>query len=66
MQQAYLSSPGFLVTALQMANDCDIHYKTARNKRLHIEMALIKMAYIQRAVRVNPLTEEKKNMNRSS
>ena len=60
MQQAYLSSPGFLVTALQMANDCDIHYKTARNKRLHVEMALIKMAYIQRAVRVHPLTEEKK------
>ncbi len=66
MQQAYLSSPGFLVTALQMANDCYIHYKTARNKRLHVEMALIKMAYIQRAVRVNPLTEEKKNLNRSS
>lgn len=61
LQQAYLSSPGFLVTALQMANDCDIHYKTARNKRLHVEMALIKMTYIQRAVRVNPLTEEKKN-----
>lgn len=58
--QAQLSSPAFLVTALQIANDCDINYKTARNKRLHVEMALIKMAYIQRAARVSPLGEEKK------
>lgn len=59
-EQAFLSSPAFLVTALQLANECDIHYKTARNKRLHVEMALIKMAYIQRAARVSPLAEEKK------
>jgi DNA polymerase III subunit gamma/tau len=33
---------------LNLCNDCDIHYKTARNKRLHVEMSLIKMTYIHR------------------
>ncbi len=65
-QQAALAPMAFLLTALNLANDCDIHYKTARNKNLHVEMTLIKMAYIQRAVELaqRPQTvavEEKKN-----
>lgn len=48
-QQARLASPGLLLTALNLANDCDVNYKLARNKRLHVEMALIKMAFIPRA-----------------
>jgi len=49
-RQAEQTPPSFLLTALQIANDCDVEFKTARNKRLHTEMALIKMTYIQRAV----------------
>lgn len=64
LQQAALAPSGFLISALDQANECDIHYKTARNKRLHVEMALIKMAYINRAVQVHqiapPSTQEKK------
>lgn len=51
-QQAYIAPNSFLLTALNIANDCDINYKMARNKRLHVEMALIKMAYIGRAVEI--------------
>jgi DNA polymerase-3 subunit gamma/tau len=47
-QQSVLSSLTLLLTALNLCNDCDIHYKTARNKRLHVEMSLIKMTYIHR------------------
>lgn len=50
--QAGQTPPAFLLTALQIANDCDVEFKTARNKRLHTEMALIKMTYIQRAVSI--------------
>lgn len=50
-QQAALAPSSFLLTALNLCNDCDIHYKTARNKRLHVEMALLKMCYIGRAVK---------------
>ncbi|MFT5647463.1 MAG: DNA polymerase-3 subunit gamma/tau [Aureispira sp.] len=49
-QQANLAPTGLILSALSLANDCDVNYKMARNHRLHVEMALIKMAYIQRAM----------------
>ncbi len=51
-QQAQLTPVSFLLTALSLCNDCDINYKQARQKRLHVEMALIKMLYINRVVDV--------------
>ncbi|MBX2875731.1 MAG: DNA polymerase III subunit gamma/tau [Saprospiraceae bacterium] len=51
-EQAAVSPNSYLLTALNLANDCDINYKMARNKRLHAEMALIKMAHINRAFRL--------------
>jgi DNA polymerase III subunit gamma/tau len=52
IHQASLAPSAFILNALNITNECDIHYKTARNKKLHIEMALIKMAFLQRAVAV--------------
>ena len=49
-EQAIISPTSYLLTALNIANDCDVNYKMARNKRLHVEMAIIKMTYILRAV----------------
>ena len=49
LEQSRLTPSSLLLTALNLANDCDVNYKLARNKRLHVEMALIKMAYIPRA-----------------
>lgn len=51
-QQAQITPVSLILTALNIANDCDIEYKNARNKRLHVEIALIKMTYIKRAVQV--------------
>ncbi|HFB99567.1 MAG TPA: DNA polymerase III subunit gamma/tau, partial [Phaeodactylibacter sp.] len=48
-QQAKITPTSFLLSALNIANDCDVNYKMARNKRLHVEIALTKMAYINRA-----------------
>lgn len=48
IQQATISASSFIINALNVINECDIHYKTARNKKLHVEMALIKMAFLQR------------------
>lgn len=55
-QQAALASKSFLVTAISLINDCDIHFKMARNKRLHIEIYLLKMAYINRTLKVQNLS----------
>lgn len=56
--QARLAPAALLLSALNLANECDLNYKMARNKRLHTEMALIKMTYIQRAVRRTPFGPE--------
>ncbi len=60
-RQAQLAAPSFLLTALNLANDCDINFKLARHKRLHVEMSLIKMGYIGRAVKAaqTPVLEKK-------
>ncbi len=36
----------FLLDALQISNDCDLKYKTSQNKRLLIELALIRVAQL--------------------
>jgi DNA polymerase-3 subunit gamma/tau len=48
-QQAQQMPTQLVLTALNLANECDLGYRLARNKRLHVEMALIKMTYINRA-----------------
>lgn len=51
-EQATLAQPAFILTALNLANDCDVNYKMARDKKLHVEMTLIKMTYIAQAVQL--------------
>ena len=41
---------GWVISALNIINECSISYKQARNRRLHIEMALIKLAYLKQAL----------------
>ncbi len=61
-QQAALAPASFLLTALNLCNDCDINFKMARQKPLHVELYLIKMCYANQAVQlaVNGVGAEKK------
>ena len=45
-QQAQNCSHDFLLEALEIANQCDLNYKTSQNKRLLVELTLIKVAQI--------------------
>lgn len=56
-EQAQNTPESLLLSALNLSNECDINYKMARNKRLHVEMTLIKMNFINRAVMIaqNPV-----------
>ncbi|AKA33987.1 DNA polymerase III, subunits gamma and tau [Flagellimonas lutaonensis] len=45
-EQAQKTSKAFLLKALEIANDCDLKYKTSRNQRLLVELALMKLASI--------------------
>jgi DNA polymerase-3 subunit gamma/tau len=50
LQQASLTPASFMLNSINILNDCDINYKTARNKRIHVEMALIKMCFLQQTI----------------
>ncbi len=43
-------SPAFTVSALNILNEAEINYKQARNKRLHVELTIIKLSYLQQAL----------------
>lgn len=42
-QQAAQCSTEFLLKALNLTNECDINFRSANNKRLHLEITLLKM-----------------------
>ena len=44
--------PAYLISALNILNEVQINYKQARNKRLHVELALIKLCYLQQALQL--------------
>jgi DNA polymerase-3 subunit gamma/tau len=43
----------YLISALNVLNEAEINYKSARNKRLHVELALIKLCYLAQALQVS-------------
>ena len=54
-EQANKASLSFLLSALNLASQCDIQYKASKNQRLHVELALMKMAHIHQAVNLAQL-----------
>src|SRR5688572_286571 len=40
----------YLISALNILNEAEINFKGARNKRLHTELAIIKLTYLQQAL----------------
>jgi len=54
--QATQVNQSYIINALSVLNQAEINYKQARNRRLHVELALIKLNYLQQAVQL--LSEE--------
>lgn len=50
-EQAASADASFLLSALNVLNQADIQYRVAKNKHLHVELALMKLCYIRHAVR---------------
>ncbi len=46
LDQSKKTSSAFLLQALNIANDCDLKYKTSKNQRLLVELSLMKLASI--------------------
>ncbi|TZF86418.1 DNA polymerase III subunit gamma/tau (plasmid) [Pedobacter sp. BS3] len=50
LQQSQAVSVSFLLSALSIANQCDLNYKLSKNQRLQVELSLIKMCHIASAL----------------
>jgi DNA polymerase III subunit gamma/tau len=56
--QSERTSLTFLLSALNMANQSDLSYKSSKNQRLHVELLLMKLAKLPRAVSLATLAQE--------
>ncbi|MGK7393703.1 MAG: DNA polymerase III subunit gamma/tau [Candidatus Cyclobacteriaceae bacterium M3_2C_046] len=54
-EQSGKASPSFLLSALNIANICDLNYKNSKNQRLQVELSLLKIAHIKSAVKLAEL-----------
>jgi DNA polymerase-3 subunit gamma/tau len=50
VRQAQAAPLPFLLSALNLVSQCDRDFKQAKNQRLHVELALMKLAYLNGAV----------------
>ncbi|WP_299126105.1 DNA polymerase III subunit gamma/tau [uncultured Winogradskyella sp.] len=46
IEQSQKTSNSFLMKGIQLANDCDLKYKTSKNQRLLVELTLMQLASI--------------------
>ena len=44
IEQAKRCTPKMLFKAIRLCSDCSLNYRTSRNKRLHVELALIELS----------------------
>jgi DNA polymerase III subunit gamma/tau len=58
--QSTICDLSFLLNALNINNQFDIEYKTSKNQRLHIELALLKLCHIKSAIDSSISLEELK------
>ncbi|WP_293299323.1 DNA polymerase III subunit gamma/tau [Pedobacter sp. UBA4863] len=59
LAQSNSANLGFILTALNLANQCDLNYKNSKNQRLQVELALIKMCHIPAVIQLaNTATDQ--------
>ena len=46
LQQSQASTVSFLLSAMNISNQCDLSYKLSKNQRLQVELALLKMCHL--------------------
>ena len=62
LQQSKQTDMSFLLTALNICNQCDLSYKSSKTPRLHVEIALMKIAHLPSAVQLAAEQVKKKTL----
>jgi DNA polymerase III subunit gamma/tau len=57
-QQALKAPTSFLLSALNIAANCDLNYKASKNQRLHVELALMKLSHVNSAINLAKMSLE--------
>ncbi|WP_156309204.1 DNA polymerase III subunit gamma/tau [Sphingobacterium endophyticum] len=50
LEQSQALSSGLLLSALNIANQCEVNYRSSKNQRLQVELSLLKMCHIASAI----------------
>ena len=61
LKQAATINLSYLLSALNLTNQCDLSYKSSRNPRLHVEVCLMKLAHLNSALHLAAVEPKKKN-----
>ena len=56
VEQSQRCSQYFLLKTLDLANQCDLNFRNSNNKRLHLEICLMKMCYVEGQAQVQQST----------
>jgi DNA polymerase-3 subunit gamma/tau len=62
-QQAQACSSTWLLNALNILNQTDFNFRQSKNQRLHVELALMKLCNLQRAITLTGVEDKKKSLN---
>ncbi|MDF0694182.1 DNA polymerase III subunit gamma/tau [Aquirufa ecclesiirivi] len=59
-KQAELTSTSFLLSAMNICAQCEVNYKSAKNPRLHLDLSLLKINYLNSVFKPNqtPVVED--------
>ncbi|WP_409150436.1 DNA polymerase III subunit gamma/tau [Sphingobacterium sp. BS-2] len=52
LEQSQSLSSGLLLSALNIANQCEVNYRSSKNQRLQVELSLLKMCHIASAIQL--------------
>ena len=60
LEQAGIAPSSFLISGLNIANQCDLNYRMSKNQRLQVELTLIKISHLSQAISLSQgnLTQE--------
>ncbi|OAQ41759.1 DNA polymerase III subunit gamma/tau [Pedobacter psychrophilus] len=53
LEQAKKSPASFLISGLNIANQCDLNYRISKNQRLQVELTLIKISHLSQALQLS-------------
>lgn len=64
LEQSARADKSFLLSAINISNQCDINFKSSKNQRLHVEIALMKISHLRAALNLANVDSETKTLKK--